>query len=141
MSGEVTVNRSMQAVSALGAGVSNVYSTIVGDTPEDKVRILEAVTNAESLGDHLGETILLKDVVVQATTIENEGVERDALRSILIDAEGNAYSAISDGIFKALQNMFSILGNPNTWAEPLPIVAVEVKGRKGFKFMTIKVAK
>jgi hypothetical protein len=86
MSGEVTVNRSMQAVGALGAGVSNVYSTIVGDTPEAKIQILEAVTNAESLGDHLGETLLLKDVVVQATTMRVWSAMLSVLSSLMLRA-------------------------------------------------------
>jgi len=135
-------SKALQAVQNMGTGVSNVYSTIIGDTPEARIAILEAVTNAEPIADHLDEIIQLKDVVVQATEIgQEDGSERDALRIILIDSEGKSYAAVSDGLFKAMQNMFAILGNPNTWTEPLPVKVVEVRGRRGFKFFTIKIAK
>lgn len=133
-------NRSMEAVAAMSAGASSIYSTIQADTPEGKIATLEAVTNAEPVGDHLEETILLRNVIVQATTLvdDKEG-ERDALRTILIAEDGTAFAAVSDGLFKALQNIFSIMGHPNTWADPLPIKVVEVKGRRGYKFFTVKI--
>lgn len=133
-------NRSMEAVAAMSAGASSIFSTIQADTPEGKLATLEAVTNAEPVGDHLGETILLRDVIVQATTLsDDEKGERDALRTILIADDGTAYAAVSDGLFKALQNIFSIMGHPNSWADPLPIQVVEVKGRRGYKFFTVKI--
>ena len=137
----VPVNKAQGAVSALSAGLSNIYCSFALDTQESKVRALDALTNAEQVGDHLDETILLRDVMVQATTMVDEnGQERDALRTILIADDGSAYAAMSDGLFKALQNFFGILGQPATWTEPLPIKVTEVKGRKGFKFFTIKIA-
>lgn len=137
-----TGNRAMDAVSALNAGVSNIFSTITGETHADRLRTLEALTNAVPVADHLDETIALKDVIVQATTMVDEktGEERDALRTILIDAEGTSYAAMSDGLFKALQNIFAIMGNPNSWDAPLPIVVTEIKGRKGYRFFTVKIA-
>ena len=59
---------------------------------------------------------------------------------ILVDDEGNAYHAISDGIFKSLQTYCGLLGNPNTWPEPVAIIVDEKRSRRGFKFMTIKLA-
>ena len=138
----VPVNKAQGAVSALSAGLSNIYCSFALDSQESKVRALDALTNAEPVGDHLDETINLRDVMVQATTMVDEatGEERDALRTILIADDGSAYAAMSDGLFKALQNFFGILGQPATWVEPLPVKVVEVKGRKGFKFFTIKIA-
>jgi hypothetical protein len=142
MGSEVSVNRAQQAVTNLADGVSSIYSTIAGDTREEKIQILDAVTNAEPVGDHLGETIALRHVIAQATQVEdaNTGEMRDAVRTIIIDDDGKAFAAVSDGMLMALQNIFGIMGNPNTWAEPLPITVVEVKGRKGFKFFTVRIA-
>lgn len=136
------VNRAQQAVTNLSAGVSSIYSTITGDTQAEKLQILDAVTNAEPVGDHLGEVIKLRHVIAQATQVEDSNTKemRDAVRTILIDDDGKAYAAVSDGMLMALQNIFAILGNPSGWAEPLPITVVEVKGRKGFKFFTVKMA-
>lgn len=136
------VNRAQTAVSNLAAGVNSIYSTIAGETREEKVQILEAVTNAEPVGDHLGEVIKLRHVIAQATQVEDANTKemRDAVRTVIIDDEGKAYAAVSDGMLMALQNIFGIMGNPSTWAEPLPITVVEVKGRKGFKFFTVRIA-
>lgn len=121
---------------------SGVFSTIVGTDFAAKVSTLNAMTNAVPLADHLGETINLTNVVVQATTIIDDVTheENEALRIVLIDKDGNSFAAISNGIFKSLQNIFGILGMPDQWTEPLPIVVTEMKGRRGFRFMTVRIA-
>lgn len=117
-----------------------VYSTFVADDVESQKRLAVAVTDAEPLRDHLKETINLKEFVVQATTMVDEnGEERDILRIILVSAEGKAYSASSDGLFKVLQTYTGIFGHPSGWpAEGIPVQAVETMGRRGFRYLTLK---
>lgn len=127
-------------VSNLNDGTVSVFSSIKGDDFATKARVLAATTNAVALNEHLGETILLKDVVVQAIEIADEqtGEQNEAARVILLAEDGTSYSAVSEGIFKALTNMFGILGQPHTWPHALPVQVVEERSRKGFKFFTIK---
>lgn len=128
------------AVSSLNHGEVSVYSSIKGDDFATKARVLAATTNAIPLSDHLGETIMLKDVVVQAIEVADEqsGEMQEAARIILLAEDGTSYAAVSGGIFKALTNMFGILGEPATWPHALPVQIVEEKGRKGFKYFTVK---
>ena len=127
-------------VNDLNNGTVSVYSSIKGDDFESKTRVLAATTNSVPLSDHLNETILLKDVVVQAIelTDDEKGTVEDAARVILLAEDGTSYHAVSGGIFKALTNMFGILGEPHVWPGALPVQVVEEKSRRGFKFFTIK---
>lgn len=121
-----------------------VYSTFDTGDVESQKRLAIAVTDAEPLNEYLGKPFYLKDFVVQATTMidDETGEERPILRIILVDAEGNARSCAADGIFKALQTYTGILGHPSTWpAEGHKMVAEERKGRRGFRYLTLKLAK
>lgn len=117
-----------------------VYSTFVADDVESQKRLAMAVTDAEPLRDHLKETFNLTNFVVQATTmIDENGVEKDILRIILVSADGKAYSASSDGMFKVLQTYTGIFGHPSVWpAEGIAVQGVEAMGRRGRKYLTLK---
>lgn len=94
-----------------------------------------------AVGDVLGETILLKDVLIHPVQFTDEATGEliDGYRTVLIDADGTSFGATSSGLFNALQQFFSIKGHPNTWSEPKAIKIVEKKGRRGFKFYTIQI--
>lgn len=141
MSENTAVATVAETVNSLNEGTIAVYTSFKGESFESKVATLEATTNAEKINEHLGETIVLKNVVVQAITVVDEetGEENDAARVILIDQDGNSYAAVSGGILKALTNIFAIVGEPHTWPEGgIAIKVVEERSRRGFRFMTIK---
>ena len=131
----------MEKIANLTNGVAALYSSIKGETLEERLQILSAVTDPEPVSEHLGETLNLQNVIVQATQVTDPktGEVSDVLRTILITEEGDAYAAISTGIFQYLQNLFDIVGHPSTWSAPLPVQVVEKKGRSGYRYMTVKV--
>lgn len=132
----------LAAVASMGQGTA-VYSTFTADDLESKKRVLNAITESEAVADHLREKLMLKDFVIQAATMidDQTGEERNVLRTILLTADGKAYHAISDGIFKALQNYTAVLGHPSHWPdEGIAVVVDEIRSRRGFRFMTIKLA-
>lgn len=132
----------LDKIGTISNGAMSFYSTLDQTDPAAKLAMVDAVTNSEPLADHLRETINLKDFILQATTMidEKTGEEQPILRVILIDADGSAYHAISDGLFRSLQTYTGLLGHPSTWAEPVPVIVDEKRGRSGFRFMTIKLA-
>ena len=125
-----------------------VFSTFDANDIESQKKLAMAVTDADPLSDNLNKTFYLKDFVVQATTMIDDrpdanGVvsneERPILRIILVTAEGKAYSCAADGIFKVLQTYTGIFGHPSVWpAEGIAMQAVENKGRRGFRYLTLK---
>ena len=116
-----------------------VYSTIASDTFEGRIATMSAILDTEALSDHLGEVVNLKDFVLQVVEINdtesNQKIE--AVRVILVDADGAAYHAVSDGVLNALQTITGALGHPSTWPNPVPVTPIEMKGRSGFRFMTL----
>jgi len=128
-------------LASMGKGDVGVFSTFAGDDFETRVKMLDALTDPAPISEHLGETIKLANVIAQAVEIaDDDGVVNETVRVILVDDEGNSYAALSDGLFRSIQNIFGILGQPHEWPNPLPVKVIEAKSRKGFRFFTIKVA-
>ena len=137
---QANVNSMRSQVASMSSGNMGVFSTFKGQDFATKKKVLAAMTDAEPIAGHLGETIKLSNVVAQAVEVANEqtGELNDSVRVILVDDKGKAYVGTSDGLFRSLQNIFGILGEPDSWDESLAVKVVEEKSRKGFRFFTIK---
>jgi len=138
-----TIDSNVAAVPGLGSELANLASGRVAGYSSNKatdfgsrVGIVNAMTNAVPVADNLGKVINLKDVVIQSVSLVNErtGELQEVPRITLIDADGTAYSATSDVIFKDLKNFFAILGEPNAWPAPLPVTVTKEKAKVGSLF-------
>jgi hypothetical protein len=117
------------------------YSSLKGSDLATKKKIFSAITSAESLAEHLDKTINLKHVIIQPVTTESEkGEIENFLRTVLIDDNDVAYASGSAGIVLAIQSLFDVFGEPESWSEPVAIKVVEERGRRGYRYMTIKPA-
>jgi hypothetical protein len=137
------IDNNVAAVPGLGSELANLakgsiagYSSNKATDFASRVGIVNAMTNAVPVADNLGKTINLKDVVIQSVSLVNErtGELQEVPRITLIDADGTAYSATSDVIFKDLKNFFAILGEPNNWPAPLPVTVTKEKAKVGQLF-------
>lgn len=131
----------LEKLAMLSSG-SGIVSTITGTDLASRKATLNAVTNAVPVSEHIGETINLTHCVFQAVTIVDDktGESTDTVRTVLLDSDGNAYAAVSDGLLGSLRDVFGIMGQPDTWPEPLPVQVVEKRGRSGFRFMKLELA-
>lgn len=145
MSSEVDVyggSATENAIDKLASGKSTVFSTLKGDDAATKLAVWTATTDSVPLAENLNKPIQLANVVMQVIDMADEetGEIQTVPRTILIDAEGKAYHAISQGVFKAVENIFGILGQPDTWDKPLAVKAV--RGGSGTRqYMTLVPAK
>ena len=120
-------------------GDNSIISTFAADTPEAKKVLMSALTDSGRLDDFLGKKIAIRDFIIQLTNmVDEDGVTRPILRSIIIDDKGKAFSAASDGIVKALQTLIFVYGQPSTWESPVEVEVARVQGRRGWKFLTLK---
>lgn len=121
---------------------SGIVTTIKGTDLAARKATLNAVTNAVPIADHLGKTIALTNCVFQAVTVVDDktGEATDTVRTILLADDGTAFAAVSDGILGSLRDVFGIMGQPDTWPEPLPVQVVEQRGRSGYRFMKLVLA-
>lgn len=116
----------------------NFYCSIKNDgTRKTQVAIYNAINGAdEALGDHINEILEIVNVVAHPVTITDEvtGEIKEALRTVLIDKNGKAYTAVSGGIANAMSRIMSIIGEPTNGAwekEPVKMKVKQVKTRNG----------
>lgn len=129
---------SVSLVDELKNPMGNFFCSMVDDgSRKSKIAIYNAINSAdESLGDHIGETISVVDVVAHPVQLTNEetGEIVECLRTVLITKEGKSYVAVSQGITSALSKIFSIVGMPTGGAwhdEPVKMKIRQVKTRNG----------
>ena len=129
-------------LAALSGSRQTMISSFDSNTEDGQLSLMDAITNAEPLNEHLGETINLVHFVAQAVEFANEkGEMEEGVRCILIDEDGSAYAALSDGVRRSIETFIGVKGDPANWSAPLPVQAVEKKGRSGFRFMTLTIAR
>ena len=129
-----------RTIASFSNPASSVFSSISGQDRQSRLDILDAMTNAVPLFEHLGDDIPLVHFVLQAITVNDpQRGPQNAIRTLLIDANGKAYHAVSDGVVKALQNITGVMGEPDKWVEPTVIRAKAERGSSGRTYHTLLV--
>lgn len=122
---------------------TGIFTTIKGNSIEDKMSLFAAVNDAEKLSDNLNKEIAVSNIVVQQVDVtdENSGEVTQQPRVIIIDDKGKAYSAISIGLLSSIKNIIAFLGDPNDWPKPIVFKTVEKRARNGYRFMALELVK
>ena len=122
---------------AQGVGIpdwSAGYTSIKGTDFATRKRVAQALTNAESLADHLGKTLEVVDIVTVPITVESRegtGEVNDDVRFHLLLKDGTVLAASGSGIRNSMTNIFMSMGDPSGWPEPLTVKATEARTSKG----------
>lgn len=119
--------------------VSDVMNTGVGYTDMNlsdrsaAVAFYNATSNpVNKLKEHVNEVLTLSHVSVECVEVTNDDGEKVlAPRVVLITAEGQSYACVSVGVYQSLKRMFTLLGTPDTWTEPVQIKPVLISTKKG----------
>ena len=126
---------------------SKIVSTIIGDDFDTREQIANAVLNSISLQDEmLDKPFDLVNWIAQIVKVTPEPSDDDdrvvdengrvaAIRVVLLDAEGNAYSATSEGVVSSLGTLQSVMGHPSTWKRPVRVVAKRGKTRNANRYV------
>ena len=127
------------SIESFTGGVGRLFTTIKGEDFSAKLALNNAIADAEPIDKHLDKWINLKDIVIQDVefTDEDESTGEvtitQGIMVVLVDDQGKAYRAFSNGVFRDLQRLLNILGNPNTWPEPVSVKVVQtVSGKNRF---------
>ena len=126
-------NNTNTELTAVEAAPVKVYCSIKDTDLRSKAIIYNAL-NAPTvkIADHIGQTIDIKDVYMgESSSVDEEtGELRNLKKTILIDPDGNTYFSVSNGIYRAVENLIGIFGNP-TYNTPIRVKVIEVKLKKG----------
>ena len=139
MSTEITTTANFQDT----LDSSGVFTTVKGTDIEAKKRVFVAVNDAEPLSDHLGEILDVVDIVAHKVEVANEesGEIGEATRVVLLTSDDRALASVSVGIQVAVRNILAFLGAPSTWDGAVKLIPVERKGRRGYRYMSLMLAK
>ena len=127
-------NEIMQAP-GIGTMLSNVgndvFCTVRMDTPKEQARVFNAINNpTHKLGDVIGSTIWVQDVVAEMAEFEDENGEMvQTPRIVFIDRDGETYQCTSIGVMSSLKRLMAQFGAP-TWEGGLPLI-VRQQNTKG----------
>lgn len=111
---------------------TNQFVSFHAEDMKSKVRLFNAMNQPKyKVSDMINKKIKLKDVILMNVTMEGEDGEQDTgIRSVLIDADGNAYNATSNGIFSSLTNLYMIFGTLH-FEDPLEILISQIPTKRG----------
>lgn len=124
-----------------GAMISDVMNTGVGYTDMNlidrsvAVAFYNATSNpANKLKEHVNEVLNLVHVSVECVEVSKDDAPEDKMiapRIVLITDDGQSYACVSVGVYQSLKRMFTLLGTPDTWTEPVKIKPVLISTKKG----------
>jgi hypothetical protein len=111
---------------------TNQFVSFRAEDMKSKVRLFNAMNQPKyKVSDMINKKIKLKDVILMNVTMEGEdGEQETGIRSVLIDADGNAYNATSNGIFSSLTNLYMIFGTLH-FEDPLEILISQIPTKRG----------
>lgn len=117
------------------------YSSIKGDSREEKARLFKAKSNPDKrLADCINQKIYVKDLYMEVVTITNDetGEVQDCPRVVLLDKDGISYTSVSFGVYNSLRSLVAVYGEP-TWEEPIPIIVRQKETGKNRKQLVLDV--
>ena len=127
------------SIESFTGGVGRLFTTIQGEDFSAKLALNNAIADAEPIDKHLDTWINLKDIVIQDVEFTDEDESTGEVTTtpgimvVLVDDQGKAYRAFSNGVFRDLQRLLNILGDPNTWPDPVSVKVVQtVSGKNRF---------
>lgn len=126
-------------IANLSKGQLGLFSTITGNSFDDKVALLNALSNSEPVSENLRSTINLANVVIESVDMADEttGEIKAQPRIVLIDKDGKAFHAISGPAYRDVKRLLAVMGHPSTWSTPLPIHILQ-EGQGTRKYFTVK---
>lgn len=119
--------------------MGDAYTSIDLTVPENKIKLYNAInTPSDRITDIINKRILMVDAVtIPAQTVdEKTGEARYIVRSIIIDKEGNTYTASSNGLHNSLRNILAIFGTLH-FDQGLPVTVKQVETKRG-RTLTLK---
>lgn len=135
MKNMLTVMDEMQEAS------KQTYCSMLINNEEDKKKLFNLLGNSDTrVSDNLDKTISLKDVVLQKfpKVDEETGELTYSVRVILVDKDGKTYASGSRGLYRSVLQLIQLVGEPNTWTNPIDIKVVETNIKNGGKTFVIK---
>lgn len=133
----------MENTTELAISVNNITNAAAGAmitsfkaNPDDRktsAKIFNAMNNPQHrIADCINQVISVTDYLVEITEIVNEetGSIDKVPRVVLVDDKGEAYQAVSFGMFNVVRNVVNVCGDA-PWKEPVKLKIKQVSVKRG----------
>ena len=130
----LTIQDQADLLAESGAGV---WVPFAPETVAEKATLYNALNSTgEKLGEHVGDTITVSNIVLQGSTFTDEetGELQKFARLILVGPEGQIYKSTSRGMVRAAIQLLQVFGTPDQWGQPIIIQIERVQLRKGYTY-------
>lgn len=109
-------------------------------TLPEKKALFNALQNADSIRDHLGEKIVVRDIISYPAEVANRdtGAVEVQPRTIFISKDGKSYGSVSPVLYDAIVKLLKVFGNADTWRDELAIRVVEKNGARGYRYYALE---
>lgn len=124
---------SVQNVTQMNAGM--MVTSFKADPKDRKTsaKIFNAMNNPQNkVADCINQTIAVTDYLIEMTEIENQETgEVDTVpRVVLVDDKGEAYQAVSFGMYNVVRNTVAVCGDA-PWVPPVKLKIKQVPVKRG----------
>lgn len=127
-------------ISDLKNSASVEYCSVTAESQAEKLALYNAISDPTPLNDMVGKEITVKDIYMQVIEMKDEetGEIIKAPAIVLITIDGEAYRCVSIGVYNDLTSIFNMVGEPNTWEEPITFIVKNKKiNNKGWTMLKL----
>lgn len=134
------------------SSIGDTFCSFAPEGKDGKIKLYNAINNpGHRIADCINKEITVKDVVIKAvklteernkkptagqTWVEEEG-DRDGFRVVLLDMDGESYTATSSGIYNSVATLRAVFGDLH-FEDGLTVEVNQVKTKNG-NTLTLKV--
>lgn len=113
---------------------SDAFQAVPCTTVAESKALYNAINNPmHNLADCIGEVIEIANAHITAEKrVNDEDEEFTKYRTTIIAKDGTTYYTTYTRLAKSLMTLFATFGTPDTWDEPIRVVAREMKFNGGF---------
>ena len=107
------MNNNTAMAAFTGTESADMFVSFDANSTEEKIKLYNAINSPDTrIADMVNKPILMTDVIMVKCKINERstGLERDAVRVIIMDDNGETYTATSSGIANSIRNIFNIFG-------------------------------
>lgn len=145
MSTEITTATNVALHIFNDPSIGDTYTSFNPADMEGKVKLYSAINSPDhKLADFINKQITVKDVVVCKVVLsgrrgdalkdspfkEEDSKDRDGFRIILVDVNGETYTATSAGIYNSVKLLRSIFGDLH-FEDGLAVTVLQLKTKNG----------
>lgn len=114
----------------------NMYCSLVPANMEESKTLFNATNNPDMrIKDCINQQIAIKHIFCEIVNMERENEETGETtqnptpRVVLIDEQNKSYQSMSFGVYRSVQKLIKIFGEPSAWGEPIVVTVKQVNSK------------